>query len=297
MKSSVLSIILVIGLLLSGCGIGGYHVMIFKNRPSFTDSFKNVDNIDLVYKILLPYQKEGQINKHPLFIYIDGSGPHPLDMARQGILVHFQSVGFVAAMKQKRGVKPSGGSFKDLTYRERIQDNLDFIEFLCKNYPQIDSEHVFIMRHSEGATIAGAVAARYPKTAGLIWLSACLNEDFFESVSKNYSPRELEKIEEIRDGVNTKGRWQYYSKLWWYQRFNYKNIPELEKLTCPIMFVIGELDPEYPLLRKRYKKLVEDGKKDISLFVVPSVGHGTIASENVVSLFSKIDSWIDEIYR
>ena len=100
--------------LLPGCGIGGWHISIFKNRVPFTATFQNSEGLQLAYRVRLPAYAPGEKPKRPLFVYIDGSGKVPLDLTRDQILAHFQSRGFVAAMKQKRGVTPSEGKFKHL---------------------------------------------------------------------------------------------------------------------------------------------------------------------------------------
>ncbi len=288
-----LSFFLVIAL--QGCGIGGYHIAIYKSSFPYSGAFRNSSGINLAYRIRFPSYKAGDTSKRPLLLYIDGSGPFPLDMAKDNLLSHFQSDGFVAAMKQKRGVKPSQGEFNKLTYEERIQDNLDFINYLTKEHPEIDSNQVFLMGHSEGARIAGVVAYRYRKTAGIIWASAGFDEDFFNYIDSIHSHHEKKLIQEIRDGNNLQGTWQSYSKMWWYQHFNHSNLPELLELTCPMIFLIGDKDDEYETLTKRYNEMLKKGKNNISLFIFPSIGHGTIAPVNQESFITTIDKWLEDI--
>jgi hypothetical protein len=93
-----------------GCGIGGYHASIYKYMPEpfpYSGTFRNSEGLNLAYRIRLPYQKFGDSGRIPLFLYIDGSGPFPLESIRDTFLSHYQSKGFIAAMKQKRGVPPS----------------------------------------------------------------------------------------------------------------------------------------------------------------------------------------------
>ena len=286
-----------ITIIVQGCGIGGYHIAIYKSNFPYSGVFRNSAGLDLSYRIRFPIYEIGDISKKPLLVYIDGSGPFPLDMTKDNILSHFQSKGFISAMKQKRGIKPSQGKFDKLTYEERIQDNLDFIDFLLKKHSEIDPKQIYIMGHSEGATIAGAVVCRYRRAAGLIWTSAGFNEDFFDYIVSIHPERETKFIETIRDGNDLQGKWQYYSKKWWYQRFNYSNLPELMELSCPIIFLIGDKDDEYVTLQKRYNEMLKRGKKNIFLFIFPSVGHGTIAPVNQKSLMAAIDAWIENISK
>ncbi len=283
--------------MLYGCGISGYHFAIFKSQFPYSGKFKNSEGLNLAYRIRFPYQKLGDSKKIPLFLYIDGSGPFPLDMTKDNILSHYQSKGFVAAMKQKRGVKPSESNFSKLNFEERIQDNLDFINYLINQYPEIDSEQVYIMGHSEGATIAGVVAYRYQKTAGLIWASACFNEDWFDIIVSKHPKSDTALIGKLRDGTYINAKWQYYSKDWWFQHFNHSHFPELMNLSCPIIFLCGDKDNEFPLLKKRFEEMVTKGKKNISLFILPLEGHGTIAIINQEALFSTIDMWLENILK
>ncbi len=84
----------------------GYHVSIYKSKFPYSGVFKNRDELQLAYRIRFSYLEPEDSSKTPLVLYIDGSGPYPIDYARDKILTHFQSKGFVAAMIQKRGVKP-----------------------------------------------------------------------------------------------------------------------------------------------------------------------------------------------
>lgn len=65
------------------------------------------------------------------------------------------------------------------------------------------------------------------------------------------------------------------------------------EITCPILFIFGENDREYKLFKKRYDTMIKDGKQNISLFTIPSVGHETIFPENQAALCSVIDEWMD----
>lgn len=281
-----------IAVVFSGCGIGGYHMSIYKYSFPYSGVFKNSEGLNLAYKIHHPYKKYRDSTKLPLFLYIDGSGPYPVDMTRDNILTYFQSKGFVAATKQKRGVDPSEGTFSELTFKERIQDNLDFISYLFISYPEIDSEQVYIMGYSEGATVAGAVVHRYKKAAGLIWLSACLNEDWYSYISSVHPKSDQKTIDELHDGTYEGKKWQYYSKQWWHQHFSHKHYPELMGLPCPILFLFGENDREYQPFKKRYDSMINEGKQNISLYIIPAVGHETIISANQAALFTVIDKWM-----
>lgn len=282
-------------ILSQGCGIGGYHFAIYKTQFPYSGKFKNSIGLNLAYRIRFPYQKIGNSNKLPLFLYIDGSGPFPIDMAKDDILCHYQSKGFVAAMKQKRGVAPSEGNFSNLTFEERIHDNFDFLNYLLQQYPIINPKQVYIMGHSEGAKIAGTVAYRYEKTAGLIWTSSCLDEDFFDLIISRHPENRKTLIEEIRDGKNIQGKWQYYSRKWWHQHFNHTHIQELMDLSCPIIFLIGDKDDAYLSLQKRFNEMITKDKQKISLFIIRSVGHGTIAPIHQESLIFTIDKWLENI--
>lgn len=293
LQKSIMLLILS-ALLCQSCGMFGYHFSIYKSKFPYSGVFQNREGLQLVYRIRFPYLELKDSTKIPLVLYIDGSGSNPIDYTRDNILAHFQSKGFIAAMKQKRGVKPCDGEFSKLTFKERIQDNLDFIEYLLQNYPKINPDQIYIVGHSEGATVGGAVAYEYKKTAGLIWISACLNEDWFDIIASHHQ-KKIEELEKIRSGKYKKGKFASRSKDWYHQHFNFAHYPKLMEMSSPVLFLMGEKDEEYLPMKKRYEEMKLQGKQNISFYSIAGVGHGTIASTE--PLFSVVDIWLENIIK
>jgi hypothetical protein len=139
---------------------------------------------------------------------------------------------------------------------------------------------------------------RYPenreKTAGLIWISACLNEDWYDVIATHH-PKQIEELQKIRGGNYKKGKFAHRSKDWYHQHFNYSHFPKLMEMSSSILFLKGEQDEEYSPMKKRYEEIKLKGKKNISFHSIPGVGHGIIASLNQKTLFSMMDKWLENI--
>ncbi len=275
-----------------GCGYG--LVWYRSDAFPYSGNFENSRGLHLAYRIRHPYPSFERTAKLPLLIYIDGSG-YPLDATKDQILAHFQERGFVAAMKQKEGVAPSEGDFSGLDFESRVQANLDFLRYVLQQRLEIDPTRAYLLGHGEGATIAGTVASRYEGTAGLIWVSSSLDEDFYDEIVSQHPVEEKPLIDQIRQGRYAEARWQGYATAWWRQHFHHESLPELMRLSCPILFMIGTEDQAYPLLTRRFQEMQEKGKKAISLVFLRGAGHGTIAPEAQGALLSTIDQWFERL--
>jgi len=102
---------------------------------------------------------------HPAVLFLHGSGPvdrdgnaagMPMDAYRQ--LAHVLAEGGVASFRyDKRGVGASGGDTATASMTDLISDGVAALNVL-RQHNGIDSEHLFLVGHSEGAYLAPRIA-------------------------------------------------------------------------------------------------------------------------------------------
>lgn len=114
----------------------------------------------------------------PAVLLITGSGPldrnadHknlPIGVSRQ-LARALAAQGIATYRYDKRGVGASSGNF----YAAGLNDNIDDAAAaltMLRGRPEVDPSRVFVLGHSEGAVIAGAVAARGVPVAGVILIA------------------------------------------------------------------------------------------------------------------------------
>jgi uncharacterized protein len=104
---------------------------------------------------------EGRNEKYPLVVMVHGSGPTDRDSNAKGMPMNiFKQLsevvvaeGFASIRYDKRGVGASKGEFYETGVHDLINDARAVVEF-AKKHPNIDSENVILLGHSEGSIIA-----------------------------------------------------------------------------------------------------------------------------------------------
>jgi uncharacterized protein len=104
---------------------------------------------------------EGRNEKYPLVVMVHGSGPTDRDSNAKGMPMNiFKQLsevvvaeGFASICYDKRGVGASKGEFYETGVHDLINDARAVVEF-AKKHPNIDSENVILLGHSEGSIIA-----------------------------------------------------------------------------------------------------------------------------------------------
>ncbi|WP_353987699.1 alpha/beta hydrolase [Ruicaihuangia caeni] len=106
---------------------------------------------------------------HPAALIIPGSGPVdrdssikqlPLDITRQ-LAEALRERGIATLRYDKRGVGASGGEFLSAGFYEGVTDAAAALDAL-RNAPEVDADRVIVVGHSEGALVAGELAAGWP---------------------------------------------------------------------------------------------------------------------------------------
>jgi uncharacterized protein len=104
---------------------------------------------------------EGTNKKYPLVVMVHGSGPTDRDSNAKGMPLNiFKQLsdvvvaeGFASIRYDKRGVGESKGDYYETGVHDLINDAEAVVEF-AKKHPNIDSENVILLGHSEGSIIA-----------------------------------------------------------------------------------------------------------------------------------------------
>lgn len=112
----------------------------------------------------------------PAVVLVHGSGPNDRDgtiLEHKLFLVmadHLSSRGIAVLRYDKRGVKRSGGVYKDATTHDFATDAEAAVAFL-RSRPEVDAGRIGVLGHSEGGLIAPMVAARDPKLGFVVMLA------------------------------------------------------------------------------------------------------------------------------
>ncbi|WP_066061867.1 alpha/beta hydrolase [Neobacillus soli] len=249
---------------------------------------------------------EVRAEKGPAILIISGSGKldrngkvnKKLDVKLYRQLAEYlTSIGFINLRYDKRGVAESEGDYLTTGVWDLVDDAQAAVHFL-KNLPEVDSEKVIVLGHSEGATIGAAVAAR-EELGGLILLSGA-GERLSEALKRQ---RDLA----TEDIINAKGFLGFYLRLlgvqnkvekqaqkfidkvnsstkdvikvsfvktnakWMREHFAYDVRADLAKVTCPILAITGARDLQAnPAVLKDLPQYV---KGDVQFNIVENMGH------------------------
>jgi alpha/beta superfamily hydrolase len=145
--------------------------------------------------------------KYPAVLIVPGTGKSNRD--GNGVKINLNlykdladiitKLDFVTLRYDKRGTHKSKGVFVETGFWDLVDDAESAVQFL-KTRPEVDSERIIILGHSEGCMIAPAVNSRLPQ-AGLILLSGVAES------AKIAFPRQMQQaLKEIDEMSGFKGK-------------------------------------------------------------------------------------------
>ncbi|WP_033543488.1 alpha/beta hydrolase family protein [Planococcus sp. CAU13] len=205
--------------------------------------------------------------------------------------------GFVTLRYDKRGINKSTGKFLEAGISDFIDDGAAALRFL-KDHPNVDSEKVVILGHSEGALMAPAVH-KEESAAGLILLSggaeaskdlsALQNEAAFEEMNgaggfKGWLYRTLKAVDKARkqnakifkkieasdkdvmriQGIRINAKWMR-------ETLSFNTTDYLNEVDCPVLAVTGEKDVQVP--PEHVKRIPELVKGEAEWHIIPGMNH------------------------
>lgn len=222
--------------------------------------------------------------KHPAIVMVHGSssvtrdffGPIAYDFVRKGIAV---------LSYDKRGVGASSGHWMDVDYQALATDALAGVQ-LMKTRKEIDPSRIGLFGISQGGWIAPLAASQSRDVAFLVLVSAPVVNPFEQIVMSQEAELRvmqvpetdiseastklrsqlgwlrsdeafkeldagLKKMQEQQDpklsaDLSSQGLENPRYLLWLRRVMDYDPLPALQKTTCPVLLVYGELDRTVP---------------------------------------------------
>ena len=207
------------------------------------------------------------------------------------------SMGYICLRYDKRGVAGSEGDYYKTGLWDLVDDARAGVQHL-KNLPEVDSEKVIVLGHSEGSMLGTAVAAR-EELAGLILLAGAIenlndvlkrqrniaSQDILDAKgflgfflrllgTQNKVEKQAQKVinkilssnEEVMkfNFVKTNAKWMR-------EHFAYNPKEDLAKVTCPVLAITGARDIQSN--PDELKNLSQYVKGDSEYYVIENMGH------------------------
>jgi uncharacterized protein len=223
----------------------------------------------------LTIPKEGN-GKFPLVVMVHGSGPTDRDSNAKGMPMNIfkelsdlvVSEGFASIRYDKRGVGASKGDYYETGVHDLIDDAQSVLEFAIQ-HPNIDSENLILLGHSEGSILAPFVNEKV-SVQGIILLAGTAEplaetmtwqrEEIMKDVRslkgfQGWLIRLLkvdEKVTKMNDDllralqasdepvIKYKGK--KINAKWNREHIQFDVSKSLEKVTCPVLAITGTKD-------------------------------------------------------
>ena len=100
----------------------------------------------------------------------DDNAPRLAIDAFPQIATSLASIGFASLRYDKRGIGRSQGNYWKTGFHDHVVDATAALSWLCTQ-PEVDSERIYVLGHSEGSLLAIRLAAQGAPMAGIILLA------------------------------------------------------------------------------------------------------------------------------
>ena len=232
----------------------------------------------------------GASSKKPVSAIVTVTGSGPQDRDENIGLPGFRPFRQIADMLGRRGIAvlrmddrgtgASGGTFKGSTSADFAEDVRAGLAYL-RTRPEIRSDRLGVLGHSEGALIAPMVAEKEPTLRAIVLLAGIAQpgRTALEFQIKNQIEHNTQLTPEMRasqiadipkriDAMTTNDPWMKFF-------LTYDPASTMRKVKTPVLILTGARDqqaaPEQvPLMEAAFK---EGGNKDVTARVVPDVNH------------------------
>ena len=276
-------------------------------------AFKNGDT-SLAATLISP------ANPHGAVVFLHGSGP--LNRYSFGPFPDlFVSHGFAVLVYDKRGTGKSKGNLDSSTLDDLAADGRAAVRFL-KERTHLKEGRIGLSGASQGGFLAAAVAASNPDVAFLVnlygmyvpvWqqelyrseaemradgIGAADIDEGLAFVKKEFevakTGKDWESLAKTISQSKEKKWWRHVTKSdsldelrhYWQTLYSYDPARPLEKVTCPVLAVFGELDTSTPVpqsIENMRRALAIAHNSDFTSKVFPKTGHGLLESETGAS--------------
>ena len=304
-------------------------------------TFRNGD-VSLAGTVTMP--ADGK--RHPGVVMLHGSGP--LNRYSFGPFPDFfVSRGFAVLVYDKRGTGQSKGNLDAATLKDLAADGKAAIDFL-NTYENIEPGKIGLCGTSQGGFLAAAVAAENSSVAFIVNLYGMYVPVWQQELYRTEAELRAEQASdsEIAEAlafvkkefeVGTTGAgWESLSttiqqskeKKWWRHVTKSDSLDELrhywdtlysvdpslplQKVTCPVLALFGELDTSTPVtdsINNMREALATAHNSNFTSHVFPKAGHGLLEVNSGASseipkskrlapnLWPTMDGWLQKIAR
>ncbi len=238
-----------------------------KEKMLERDVTVGADGFKLPGTLTLPVGKR----KVPVVIFVHGSGPQDRDET-VGPNKPFRDLAWglaergIATLRYEKRTKAYGAACvpegREIDYDTESVDDAVAIAAWAKTLPEVDSDSVYVLGHSLGATLAPRIAEQADGLAGII-LVAALARPFEDAIveqvtyisslkdSSDSAKKQIAEIKKQADNTKKLGTPEFDDKIpllldiprsYWEFANAYKPVEVAVKLTLPMLILQGERD-------------------------------------------------------
>jgi alpha-beta hydrolase superfamily lysophospholipase len=239
--------------------------------------------------------------RHPAVVLVAGSGPIERDAMVAGIPLFAQLAGqlaereFVVLRYDKRGTGQSGGRTERVTLQDYADDGVAAVRWLARR-KDVDPERIFVVGHSEGASVGMLAAAAEKKIEGLVLMSGMAipgrelileQQQHVLSASNVAEAERTQKVElqkQILEAAMTEKGWEslppdvraLVDTPWYRSLLTFDPAKAMTRVKQPILVLQGDLDVQVkPYHADRLAELGRARKKSGSTEIkhFPTLNH------------------------
>ena len=244
--------------------------------------------------------------RHPAIVLVPGSGPLDRDATVEGIPLFAQlagqlaDAGYVVLRYDKRGIGQSGGRIETVTLRDYADDAIAAAKWIARR-KDVDDKRVFVVGHSEGASVA-MLAAREKRIKALVLMAAMgttgrelilEQQQYLLQTAKIAEAERTEKIElqkKILEAAVSETGWEALPREvrgavdtpWYRSLLLFDPAQVMKDVKQPVLILQAALDKQVPPHHgERLAELARARKKSppVELKVLPSLNHLMVSAK------------------
>lgn len=190
----------------------------------------------------------------------------------------------------------SDGNYEDATTTNYYEDLEDVIKWASAQ--EWYQEPFVLSGHSLGGICVTLFAENYPeKVKAVAPISVVVSGELSVEAYKQYKPEEFKEWEKTgcseeesrsKPGVMKRLKWSHIA-----DRLKYDLLPDVDKLTMPILLIVGENDTSTPPEHQEILYQVLPGKKE--LHIIKGAPHTFRNPEHLVEIKQIFNDWIKSL--